>query len=158
MEQSPFDCVVANGVELFGDRWSLLILRDAHLGVRRFDEFRRDLGIARNVLADRLDRLVEAGILERRRYVERPPRDEYPLTDKGKDLLDVLLALWRWGDRWEPVAQPRTLVHRTCGEATHSVATCAHCGEPLLRRDLTIEPLPEVVLRRLAAMESAALA
>jgi DNA-binding HxlR family transcriptional regulator len=145
------DCVVANGLELFGDRWSVLILRDAFLGVRRFEEFRRDLGIARNILTERLERLVAGGILDRRPYQEHPPRDEYVLTDKGKDLLDVLLALWRWGDRWEPVPEPRRLVHVSCGRATHAVASCAHCGQPLTRRDLRVEPLPEVVERRRAA-------
>lgn len=145
------DCTVANGLELFGDRWSVLILRDAFLGVRRFEEFRRDLGIARNILTERLERLVAGGILARKRYQEHPPRDEYLLTDKGKDLLDVLLALWRWGDRWEPVSEPRRLIHLGCGRATHAVATCAHCGQPLTRRDLRVEPLPEVVEERRAA-------
>ncbi|HSK91043.1 MAG TPA: helix-turn-helix domain-containing protein [Euzebyales bacterium] len=144
------DCVVANGLEIFGDRWSLLILRDAFLGVRRFDEFRRDLGVARNVLTDRLERLTAARVLERRPYQEHPPRDEYVLTDKGRDLLDVLLALWRWGDRWEPVAEPRRLVHRTCGEETYAITTCAHCGERLTRRNLDVEPLPPVVTERRA--------
>ena len=96
------DCSVANALDVIGDRWSLLILRDAFLGVRRFDHWQRDLGIARNILAQRLDRLVEAEVLETRRYQDNPPRDEYVLTAKGKDLLDVLLTLWRWGDRWAP--------------------------------------------------------
>jgi DNA-binding HxlR family transcriptional regulator len=146
------ECVVANGLEVFGDRWSVLILRDAFLGVRRFEEFRRDLDIARNILTDRLDRLVGNGILIRQPYQEHPPRDEYMLTDKGKDLLDVLLALWRWGDRWEPVSNPRRLIHKSCGQVTYAVATCAHCGEALTsRRDLLVEPLPPVVAERLAA-------
>ena len=80
-----------------------MILRDAFLGVRRFDEFQRDLGIARNILSDRLDRLVAEGILEPTRYEDHPPRYEYLLTAKGEDLLDVMLALWRWGERWDPV-------------------------------------------------------
>ena len=146
------ECVVANGLEVFGDRWSVLILRDAFLGVRRFEEFRRDLDIARNILTDRLERLVGNGILARQPYQDHPPRDEYVLTDKGKDLLDVLLALWRWGDRWEPVSNPRRLIHKSCGQVTHAVATCAHCGEALTsRRDLLVEPLPPVVAERVAA-------
>jgi DNA-binding HxlR family transcriptional regulator len=149
------ECVVANGLEVFGDRWSVLILRDAFLGVRRFEEFRRDLAIARNILTDRLDRLVDNGILARRPYQDHPPRDEYVLTDKGKDLLDVLLALWRWGDRWEPVTNPRKLIHKSCGEATYAVATCAHCGEALSRRDLLLDPLPPVVAERLAGVSAA---
>jgi hypothetical protein len=91
--------------------------------------------------------------MERRRYQEHPPRAEYVLTDKGKDLLDVLLALWRWGDRWEPEPDPRRLIHLDCGEPTHSVATCAHCGGPLTRRNLRVEPLPDVVTQRLASAE-----
>ncbi|MDQ3782619.1 MAG: helix-turn-helix transcriptional regulator [Actinomycetota bacterium] len=146
-------CTLANGVDVFGDRWSLLVLRDAFLGVRRFDEFHRDLGIARNVLADRLDRLVKSGIMETRPYQERPVRHEYVLTDKGADLLDVLLALWRWGDRWDPVAteQRRVMTHRGCGAETQGVTTCAGCGEPLFRDDLRMRPLLPVVAERLTA-------
>src|SRR4029453_4454726 len=80
------------------ERWTLLVLRDVFLGIRRFDDFQRDLGVARNVLADRLARLVDEGILERRRYQERPERFEYRLTDKGRDLWPVIFALASWGD------------------------------------------------------------
>jgi DNA-binding HxlR family transcriptional regulator len=113
------DCSVANALDIIGDRWSLLILRDAFMGVRRFDNWQRDLGIARNILAQRLDRLVEAEVLAPNRYQDNPPRDEYLLTAKGKDLLDVLLTLWRWGDRWAPPpeAAHRDLIHLECGRA-----------------------------------------
>ena len=122
------DCSVANALDVIGDRWSLLILRDAFLGVRRFDDFQQDLGIARNILSERLERLVTAGILETRRYQEHPPRDDYVLTPKGKDLLDVLLTLWRWGDRWAPPPEEmhRDLIHVDCGHSTHAVPSCAH--------------------------------
>ncbi len=145
------DCTIANGVDVFGDRWSLMILRDAFLGVRRFDEFHRDLGIARNVLSDRLDRLVAEGILEPTRYEDHPPRHEYLLTDKGEDLLDVMLALWRWGERWDPVPADvrRVMTHRTCGAETQGVAVCAHCGERLERDELKLRPLLPVVAERL---------
>ena len=79
-------CSIARTLELVGERWTLLILRDAFRGIRRFDAFQRSLGVARNVLTDRLQLLVDAGILERHRYSERPPRDEYRLTDRGRDL------------------------------------------------------------------------
>src|SRR4051812_25620460 len=92
-------CSVARALEVVGERWTLLILRDAFLGVRRFDDFQADLGIARNVLTDRLGRLVNAGVLEKRAYSERPPRFEYRLTDKGRDLWPVVHALARWGDK-----------------------------------------------------------
>jgi DNA-binding HxlR family transcriptional regulator len=144
------DCSVANALDVIGDRWSLLILRDAFLGVRRFDHWQRDLGIARNILAQRLDRLVEAEVLETRRYQDNPPRDEYVLTAKGKDLLDVLLTLWRWGDRWAPPPEEmhRDLIHLDCGEVTHAVPSCAHCGGELKRSNLRIEPGLDVVAQR----------
>jgi DNA-binding HxlR family transcriptional regulator len=102
-------CSIARALELVGERWTLLIVRDAFLGVRRFDEFRESLGIARNVLADRLNRLVEQGIFERVRYSEHPPRHEYRLTEKGRDLAVVLAALRQWGDRYVSEKPPRLL-------------------------------------------------
>ncbi|HEY7565607.1 MAG TPA: helix-turn-helix domain-containing protein [Acidimicrobiia bacterium] len=146
------ECSVANTVEVIGDRWSVLILRDAFLGVRRFDDFCRDLGIARNVLADRLAALVEAGVLRTRAYEDHPPRHEYLLTDKGKDLFDVLVALWKWGDRWAaPAGLPlRRLHHLDCGTDTHSVVTCGECGGALTNRNVRIEPPLAVVADRLA--------
>lgn len=136
------DCTVANSAEIIGDRWSLVILRDAFLGVRRFDDFAKDLGIARNILSSRLEKLIGSGIMETRQYQDNPPRVEYRLTEKGKDLFDILLALWRWGDRWEPPDQgpTRRLIHRTCGKTTHSIAACAECGEGLERSAVRIEP------------------
>ena len=136
------DCSVANTLELIGDRWSLLILRDAFMGVRRFEDFHDDLGIARNILSARLDRLVRGGILETRRYQDHPPRDEYVLTTSGKDLFDVLLAMWRWGDRWVPPpdAEPRELYHTQCGEVTRMMPACEHCGGELKRSELRIRP------------------
>ena len=134
------DCSLVNSVDVFGDRWSLLILRDSFFGVRRFEDFQRDLGIARNVLSDRLRGLVDAGILRAVEYQDNPPRHEYRLTEKGRDLYDVLMALWRWGDRWHPSETERVAVHRTCGAVTHLVATCSHCGERLDVRSTSIEP------------------
>jgi DNA-binding HxlR family transcriptional regulator len=102
MENDPFDrtlCPVARTLERVGDTWSLMILRDALHGLTRFDQFRRSLGVAPNILTDRLGRLVEAGFLERRRYSERPPRDEYVLTEIGRDFRPVLFALMAFGNR-----------------------------------------------------------
>src|SRR4051794_28440079 len=93
-------CAVGAALTHLGDRWTLLVLREAFFGVRRFEELRRNTGAAKNILADRLARLVEAGILERRRYSERPPRDEYRLTEKGIELWPVIMALARWGGKW----------------------------------------------------------
>src|SRR3712207_8670659 len=92
-------CSVARALEIIGERWTILIVRDAFMGVRRFDDFQRSLGVARNVLNARLHRLVEAGVLERRRYQERPPRYEYRLTEMGRDLWPAVVALMQWGDR-----------------------------------------------------------
>lgn len=136
------ECSIANSVPILGDRWNILIIRDAFLGVRRFDDFQKDLGIARNILSNRLNALVAEEILEPVAYQERPLRHEYRLTPKGKDLMDLMLALWRWGDRWAPVEEDdlRELIHLDCGEATHMVASCAHCGGKLTRSNLRIVP------------------
>ena len=97
-------CPVARTVSRVGDLWSLMILRDAFLGHTRFDDFRRRLGVASNILADRLGKLVEAGLLERRRYTQRPPRDEYVLTEMGRDFEPVVEAMKAFGDRRLPRA------------------------------------------------------
>ena len=101
------NCSIARALELVGERWTLLIVRDALLGLRRFDEFQQSLGLARNVLTDRLNRLVDSEILERYNYSERPPRFEYRLTRKGRDLAVPLLALMQWGDRHVSPKPPR---------------------------------------------------
>jgi DNA-binding HxlR family transcriptional regulator len=126
---SDQDCSVARALEVVGERWTILILRDAFLGVRRFDDFQRSLGIARNVLQARLRRLVDEGLLERRRYQERPVRHEYCLTARGQDLWPVLLALMEWGDRHrtEGASAPRA-VHRGCGGVLAQRCTCTACG------------------------------
>lgn len=107
------NCSIARALEIVGERWTLLIIRDAFLGLRRFDEFQDSLGIARNVLADRLNRLVEEGILERVRYSERPERFEYRLTPKGRDLRVALTALRQWGDEYLSEKPPRLLRRKT---------------------------------------------
>jgi DNA-binding HxlR family transcriptional regulator len=147
---------VTTAVDVVGDKWTLLVLRDAFYGVRRFDDFARDLGIARNVLTDRLNRLVAAGAMERRQYEEHPPRFEYRLTAKGRDLLPVILTMMRWGDTWQhDDAAPIEVVHTDCGAATHAVPTCAHCNEPLTASNLRVEPLPPVIEEVVAARRSA---
>lgn len=147
------ECAVANTVEILNDAWTVLILRDAFLGVSRFDEFVNDLGIARTVLTDRLERLVEAHILETSRYQDHPPRHEYRLTERGKDLFDVLMSLWSYGERWLPPidAERQKVIHLKCEHEAHAVAHCGHCGERLTRRDVRVEPdLPVVRTRVLA--------
>ncbi len=135
------DCSIARTLEVVGERWTLLIMRDAFLGVRRFDDIQRDLGIARNVLRDRLSRLVDEGLLERRPYQERPPRSEYRLTQKGRDLWPVLHALLRYGDRWyAPDGPPRRIVHGECGGEADDRRMCTRCGEPLELPDVHAVP------------------
>lgn len=126
-------CSIARALEVVGERWSLLIVRDAMLGVRRFDDFRDSLGLARNVLADRLRRLVDAGVLERNRYHERPVRYEYQLTDMGRELSAALLALMHWGDRHlpYPAGPPRVSRHAGCGGHLRTQLICADCEGPV---------------------------
>lgn len=139
---AKMECSIARALDTIGDRWSLLILRDAFYGVRRFEDFREDLGVARNILTDRLQKLVARGVLERQQYGDKPPRFEYRLTEKGRDLLPVILTMMKWGDKWtHEVDSPVTLTHTTCGHVTEPVVTCSHCGEELQRRDLRVHPI-----------------
>jgi DNA-binding HxlR family transcriptional regulator len=128
-------CSAARTLEVVGERWTLLIVRDALLGIRRFEDFQRSLGIARNVLTDRLNRLVEEGVLERRAYSEA--RHEYRLTDSGRDLWPVVHALVTWGDRHHaPDGPPRRFEHRDCGGEVTDRRTCARCGAELALHDV----------------------
>jgi DNA-binding HxlR family transcriptional regulator len=126
-------CSVARALEAIGDRWTMLVIRDAFVGVRRFDEFQVRLGIARNVLTDRLSRLVDEGILERHRYQERPQRFEYRLTPKGVDLFPVLVSLMKWGDRHAPEegGPPMAVIHKGCGGEIDERLLCERCGKPV---------------------------
>lgn len=146
MERKSFEhmsCSVAQCLEVIGEWWTMLVVRDAFLGVRRFDEFQERLGIARNVLALRLSKLVDVGVLQRRQYQERPERFEYVLTAKGRDLWPVLNAMRQWGDlHAAPDGPPLKLVHRQCGHAAALVLTCSHCGARVSHRDVQAEPGP----------------
>jgi len=132
-------CSIARALEVVGERWTLLIVRDAFLGLRRFDEFQESLGIARNVLTDRLNRLVDEGILERVRYSERPERFEYHLTPKGRDLQIALAGLRQWGDKYLSEKPPRML--RRKSDRKQVVAAFVPKGSPALRPD-EIESVP----------------
>jgi len=123
-------CSIARALEVVGERWTLLILRDAFLGVRRFDDFHTSLGIARNVLADRLHLLVDHGVLERVRYHQHPERFEYHLTPAGRELLTVLVALMRWGDRHRAEhGPPRVAEHAGCGGEVVEQLACTRCHQ-----------------------------
>jgi DNA-binding HxlR family transcriptional regulator len=132
---------VAGSLELVGERWTLLLVRDAFLGVRRFEDFQRRLGVARNVLAGRLNRLVEEGLFKRVPYRDHPARYEYRLTKKGLDLWPVVVALMHWGDRHiYPRRAPLLLSHKGCGGAVSDRRTCETCGAELGPRDVVARP------------------
>ena len=134
-------CSIARSLELIGERWTLLIVRDIFRGLRRFDDIQKDLGIARNVLTNRLDRMIEEGILEKRPYAERPPRYEYFLTEKGIDLWPVLVSLVKWGDKHEPGMDgpPAVVRHKECRGEIDDHFTCERCGSRVWARECYIE-------------------
>jgi DNA-binding HxlR family transcriptional regulator len=138
------DCSVAKALEVIGERWSLLIVRAVMHGNRRFGEIQRSLGIARNILSARLQRLVDEDILERRAYSESPPRHEYFLTEKGLDLWPALIALLAWGDRYspDPGGPKRLIVHKECGGKVSGRGICERCGKVLHARDAIQVPGP----------------
>ena len=138
------DCSVAKALEVIGERWSLLIVRSVMHGNRRFGEMQESLGIARNVLSARLQRLVDEEILERRAYQESPPRYEYFLTQKGLDLWPALIALLNWGDRYspDPEGPRRLIVHKECGGTVSERGICESCGKVLTARDAKQVPGP----------------
>ena len=137
------NCSVARALEVVGERWTILIVREAFLGTRRFDEFQSKLGIARNVLQARLERLVETGVLRRVRYQERPERYEYRLTRKGTDLWPVLIALLKWGDEHAaPVGPPMLIEHVGCGGELDDRRRCRRCGADLEAWETKARPGP----------------
>ena len=140
---SQMDCSVAQCLEVVGEWWSMLIVRDAFLGVTRFDDFQHRLGISRNVLQQRLRHLVDAGVFVRVPYRDHPPRSEYKLTQKGRDLWPVLTTMRQWGDRYAaPSGPPVEVVHTTCGHASDAVLICSECAEPFGPREAKAMPGP----------------
>lgn len=141
---SEMTCSIARSLAVAGEPWSPLVLRDVWVGINRFDDIQRDLGISRKVLAERLKHLVEAGMLERLAYSERPARYEYALTEKGFGFVDVLMAMAAWGDRWTAgdAGPPVLRRHRTCGQITQVELRCSVCGETLHSTDVDVEPGP----------------
>ena len=137
-------CPIEAMLELVGDRWSLLILRNAFYGVRRFDGFQQHLNISKKTLTIRLRRLTEAGIFNRIAYQQRPERFEYVLSAKGQDLFPMMVSMTRWGTRWlaEPGQEWLLLQHKGCGEITEGKLVCSHCGEILTPARVTVVPGP----------------
>jgi DNA-binding HxlR family transcriptional regulator len=135
-------CSIARALSVVGDRWTMLILREAFMRTRRFEDLQARTGAPRPVLAERLKTLVQHGILERRRYSEHPDRYEYRLSPKGLDLYPVIVSLLRWGDRWMDAGEepPVQLRHRECGTVMHPELACPACGEWVGARDVEAVP------------------
>jgi DNA-binding HxlR family transcriptional regulator len=136
-------CSIARTLDVIGEPWSPLILRDVFVGFTRFEQIQQDLGISRKVLTERLQHLVEHGVLERRPY-DRRPRYEYLLTDKGAELVDLLMVMVGWGDKWlAGTAGPPVLYrHHACDEIASVDLRCSHCGAPMHARDVDVLPGP----------------
>jgi DNA-binding HxlR family transcriptional regulator len=152
---SRMTCSIARSLAVAGEPWSPLVLRDVWVGINRFDDIQRDLGISRKVLAERLRHLREAGMLERRAYSQRPARHEYVLTSKGFEFVDVLMAMAAWGDRWTAgdAGPPVLRRHRACGQITQVEMRCAACGEILRSADVDVEPGPGLDVSNVGAAQ-----
>jgi DNA-binding HxlR family transcriptional regulator len=136
-------CSMARALDVIGDPWTPLVLRDLYLGLTRFDELAVDLGLARNLLARRLDHLVERGVVERRAYQDHPPRYDYRLTASGREVVPILMALTAWGDRWVgPQEGPPIRFRHACGEIVEPAVTCPACREPFTLSTVTSLPGP----------------
>ena len=140
-------CSVAQTWSVIGERWTMLLIRDAFLGVRRYEDFRKRLGVSRNLLSDRLALLLDEGVLARRVYCEHPERYEYRLTEKGMALYPILLALGAWGDAYKLLEPPITYTHQLCGQECHPQLTCDRCGEPIQARDVEASLAPHAFER-----------
>jgi DNA-binding HxlR family transcriptional regulator len=146
-------CTVARTVAIVGDSWTQMILREMFLGSRRFDDLQRYTGVSPHLLSQRLKRLEAAQIVRRYAYSDRPPRHEYQLTEKGRDLWPVILALKAWGDRWLTGVResPIALTHVTCGQETRPYVVCSACGDPIEARTARAALSPKMARERAIA-------
>jgi DNA-binding HxlR family transcriptional regulator len=143
-EINTVECSIARALSVVGDRWTMMIVRDVFLGIRRFDAMHEDLGLTPHRLSNRLGKLVRDGILARVEYEKRPRRFEYRLTEKGIDLFPLIVVLNSWGDRWMAgrAGAPIELVHRKCGRAIKPSLTCPACDEKIVPREMSLRPGP----------------
>jgi DNA-binding HxlR family transcriptional regulator len=137
-------CSIARTLDVIGEPWSPLVLRNIYIGITRFDQLQQSLGISRKVLTERLKWLTSKGVLERRQYSARPPRQEYILTAKGLELFEVLMVMVAWGDRWlaGEAGPPVLYRHHACGKTGHAELTCSECGAPMRATDIDVLPGP----------------
>ena len=137
-------CSIARTMDVIGEPWSPLIVRNIFIGITRFDQLQQSLGMSRKVLAERLRWLTEAGVLERREYSARPPRHEYVLTAKGLELFEVLMVMVAWGDKWlaGEAGPPALYRHHACGQISHVELRCSECGQPMRATDIDVLPGP----------------
>jgi DNA-binding HxlR family transcriptional regulator len=131
MPATPRECSIANALGVIGERWSLLALREVFFGARRFDQIVQNTGASRDILAARLRKLVDAGVLEKQQYEVHPPRYEYVLTESGRALQPVLLSLMEWGDKYVTEGEPPSVWEHSCGAVLEPRLDCAACGEPV---------------------------
>jgi DNA-binding HxlR family transcriptional regulator len=143
-DTSGWPCTIARSAAVLGDHWNLLLLRQACMGTRRFDDFQAALGIGRNILTGRLNGLVDEGLLRRVTYQDSPPRAEYRLTRKGREVYPILAAMAAWGERWMtgPEGTPLVLHHTACDHDMHAVVVCSECAAPLDAADVRARPGP----------------
>lgn len=143
-DTSDWPCTIARSADLLADGWTVLIIRDACLGIRRFEDFQRRLGVGRNILTVRLQRMVAEGLLDRVEYQQRPVRHEYRLTDKGRDVYPILAAMAAFGDKWltGPEGTPLVLHHVPCDHDMQAVVVCGECAEPIDVRQVRARPGP----------------
>jgi DNA-binding HxlR family transcriptional regulator len=145
------NCSIAAALGVIGERWTLLVMREVLFGHRRFAEIRRNIGVAPNILTDRLQMLVDHGLLERRLYTEHPESYEYMPTRKGVDVNPVITALMQWGDDYAaPNGAPRIPVHSACGHDAHPRLRCSHCGEIIKPSHLRVRPGPGATPEQIA--------
>lgn len=137
-------CSIARTLDVAGEPWSPLIVRNIYVGINRFDQLQESLGISRKVLAERLRWLTASGVLERREYSDKPVRHEYALTEMGLDLVEVLMVMVRWGDKWlaGQAGPPVLYRHHACGQISHVELHCSECGRPMGPADIDVLPGP----------------
>jgi DNA-binding HxlR family transcriptional regulator len=147
---SEMQCSMSRALDLIGDWWTPLIIRDLFIGVSRFDQLVADLGISRNLLTERLKLLEEGRLVSRHAYSQRPPRYQYRLTEAGADLVPVLMALTAWGDKWVRPKEGRPILfrHETCGHVFEPEVSCPHCREKVKPADVASLPGPGGRARR----------